>query len=132
MTHRPLLAAALLAAAVALAGCTSVVDSPAPVPSASEGADASPATATPADAEPIVPTDGGPRSQANGTIASTVGGLTYYVPASGDTMTGIAARFGVCVPDLAAANGGTETLAGVEMLVARTTATPLDDRACLG
>ncbi len=60
------------------------------------------------------------------------GRMTSYVPAAGDTMTGIASRFGVCIADLAAANSGHEVLEGVEILVARTTAMPLDDRACLG
>ncbi len=134
MTHRPLLAAALLAAAaIALGGCTSTDDAPAPAATVSASADAFPATRTPEAPEPVVPTDGGPRSQAQGEIASVVGGLTYYTPAPGDTMTGVAARFGLCVADLQAANAGnSEILAGEEMVVARTTATPLDDRACLG
>ena len=133
MTRRPLLAAAaaVLAAAALLPGCTSVVDGgPDPTPAAVEG-ERTPATSTTAP-DPVVPTDGGPRSQAQGEVSSAVGTLTYFVPASGDTLTGVAARFGLCIADLEAANGNSDITAGAEIVVARTTATPLDDHACLG
>ncbi|MBF4621111.1 LysM domain-containing protein [Clavibacter sp. VKM Ac-2542] len=130
MTRRPLLAAALLATAALLAGCTSVVDGgPDPTPAVVEG-ERTPAT--PAAPDPVVPTDDGPRSQAQGEVSSVVGALTYYTPASGDTLTGVAARFGLCIADLEAANGNLDITAGEEIVVARTTATPLDDHACLG
>ncbi|OUE20604.1 hypothetical protein BFL34_01422 [Clavibacter michiganensis] len=131
MTRRPLLAAALLATAALLAGCTSAVDGgPDPTPAVIEG-ERTPAT-SPAAPDPVVPTDGGPRSQAQGEVSSVVGTLTYYTPASGDTLTGVAARFGLCIADLEGANGNSDITAGEEIVVARTTATPLDDRACLG
>jgi hypothetical protein len=129
--HRAFVAAvASLMAAGALAGCTAPVDD-APVATASvtEPAEVSPTSAA---APLVVPEDGGPRSQAQGTVSGEVGRMTCYVPAAGDTTTGIAGRFGVCIADLGAANSGYEVLEGVEILVARTTATPLDDRACLG
>jgi len=131
MTRRPLLAAALLATTALLAGCTSVVDGrPDPTPAVVEGE--STPMASPAAPEPVVPTDGGPRSQAQGEVASVVGTLTYYTPASGDTLTGVAARFGLCIADLQTANGNSDITAGEEIVVARTTATPLDAHACLG
>jgi len=131
MTRRPLLAAALLATTALLAGCTSVVDGgPDPTPAVVEG-ERTP-TASPAALAPVVPTDGGPRSQAQGEVSSVAGTLTYYTPASGDTLTGVAARFGLCIADLQAANGNSDITAGEEIVVARTTATPLDDHACLG
>ncbi|RIJ43521.1 LysM domain-containing protein [Clavibacter michiganensis subsp. insidiosus] len=61
-----------------------------------------------------------------------MGTLAYYTPASGDTLTGVAASFGLCIADLEAANGNSAITAGEEIVVARTTATPLDDLACLG
>ncbi|MBW8025977.1 LysM peptidoglycan-binding domain-containing protein [Clavibacter michiganensis] len=131
MTRRPLLAAALLTTAALLAGCASVVDDgPDPTPAVVEG-ERTPAT-SPAAPGLVVPTDGGPRSQAQGEVSSVVGTLTYYTPASSDTLTGVAARFGLCIADLEAANGNSDITAGEEIVVARTTATPLDDRACLG
>ncbi|WP_147359935.1 LysM peptidoglycan-binding domain-containing protein [Clavibacter lycopersici] len=59
--------------------------------------------------------------------------MVHHTPASGDTLTGVAARSGLCVPDLVAADGGNpEILAGVGIVLARTAATPLADRARLG
>ncbi|MWJ23699.1 hypothetical protein DOT97_00565 [Clavibacter michiganensis subsp. michiganensis] len=103
---------------------------PDPSPAVVDG-ERTPAT-SPAAPDPVVPTDGGPRSQAQGEVSSVVGALTYYTPASGDTLTGVAARFGLCVADLEAANGNSDITAGEEIVVARTTAKPLDDHACLG
>ncbi|MBF4618430.1 hypothetical protein ITJ44_10140 [Clavibacter sp. VKM Ac-2873] len=62
--------------AALLAGCTSVVDvggGPDPTPAVVEGERTS--VESPASPEPVAPTDGDPRSQAQGEIASVVGAL---------------------------------------------------------
>ncbi|MBP2457112.1 hypothetical protein ABID70_002638 [Clavibacter michiganensis] len=47
-------------------------------------------------------------------------------------MTGVAARFRLCISDLTAADSGEQLLAGVQIVVSRTTGTARTDRTLLG
>lgn len=93
----------LVALAVGLTGCVA----PAP-PTRSHAA---PSTAPPpASATPLINTspaaDRGPTTNAEGTAKSVSPGHFEYTVAAGDTPSGIASRFGVCLGDLFAANTG--------------------------
>jgi len=95
--------ALLLAVVVGLTGCVAPAP-PARPHSASPTAPPS-ASATPTiDTSPAV--DHGPAANAEGAAKSVSPGRFEYTVAMGDTPSGIASRFGVCLGDLFAANTG--------------------------
>ncbi len=76
---------------------TFIPESAVPVPSTAVPPTAVPPTAVPPPGSVV---DSGPREHANGTYQAP-----YYTVANGDTLYSISLRFGVSVPQIAAANG---------------------------
>jgi LysM repeat protein len=128
---------ALTVSGFALSGCAPQV--PGPQPSAptvvvpSHSPVNSTTTPTP---EPLGPAhDSGPQGHAEGTAEAKATGEYQYVIASGDTVLGIAGRFGLCVADIYAGNdaiqASDELRVGNTLIVEREDVSGHDKKSCL-
>jgi LysM repeat protein len=128
---------ALTVSAFALDGCAPRV--PSPQSSAPTVAIPSHApvnyTATPTP-EPLQPAhDSGPQGHAEGAAEAKATGEYQYVIASGDTILGIAVRFGLCVADIYAGNDAVqaadELRVGNTLIIEREDVSGHDKKSCL-
>jgi hypothetical protein len=79
--------------------------------------------------------DSGPQGHAEGTAEAKATGEYQYVIASGDTVLGIAGRFGLCVADIYAGNDAVqasdELRVGSTLIIEREDVSGHDKRSCL-
>jgi hypothetical protein len=101
----------LLAAAVSLSACSSP---PVPAPSAptqtTTSAPLATPTAVPTSGATAAAADSGPRENARGAASRLGAGRYRYTVADGDSPTGIASRFNLCVVDIENANSNADPL----------------------
>lgn len=125
-----IVATALLAAA-ALTGCSQSL----PPDGETRTASATPTRSASPTSEPTFTSaavDHGPQQAASGTATQNGAAFTYTV-ASGDAVTGIAARFGLCVNDIYLANDGIrgyELSTGQKLTIERTNGPGHDGKTC--
>lgn len=75
--------------------------------------------------------DLGPREGADGEATPGKDGVFEYVVASGDTETGIASRFRICVGDVQSSTGDLSIFAGDRISLEKTTGVPLGSSKCV-
>ena len=128
---------ALMVSAFALSGCTTQVPNPpSSAPTVVIPSHAPVNYTTTPTSEPLQPAhDSGPQGHAEGTAEAKASGEYQYVIASGDTVLGIAVRFGLCVADIYAGNDAVqasdELRVGNTLIIEREEASGHDKKSCL-